>query len=336
MPLRTMSVPSGRVSDAPGAEQLVQHDRPPDEEVQRVLGGEADAGQHLLAVAGRAPGGPARRTPWPWRPSRGRGRPRRRRGGRRRPPGRRGFRPAGGARPGRCAMGRPNWMRSSACTRASSSIARAAADELGAEGELPQGHVRRPSRPARWSRLGRSNAPVTSNRPSDGIEAVHRPALQRLGCDGERRDPVGGLGHHERRVGTPECVGAQPLHHAPVPVETSRWVASPRAAGRTTAVPPSRPPSAVASSQSSAPEVACVAPSIRRGRRRRWRGRRSSASRQPRSSSAASSAAPLRALGGVPDAALEERALGRLHQRSAPRSRRRRAMMLRWISALPP
>ena len=34
-------------------------------------------------------------------------------------------------------------------------------------------------------------------------------------------------------------------------------------------------------------------------------------------------------LGGVPDATLEERALGPLHQRSAPRSRRRRAMMLR-------
>ena len=41
-------------------------------------------------------------------------------------------------------------------------------------------------------------------------------------------------------------------------------------------------------------------------------------------------------LGGVPDAALEQGALGRLHQRSAPRSSSRRAMMLRWISALPP
>ena len=39
---------------------------------------------------------------------------------------------------------------------------------------------------------------------------------------------------------------------------------------------------------------------------------------------------------GVADTGHEEGALRGLHQRSAPRSRRRRAMMLRWISALPP
>jgi hypothetical protein len=40
--------------------------------------------------------------------------------------------------------------------------------------------------------------------------------------------------------------------------------------------------------------------------------------------------------GGVAEAALEEVEVGAVHQRSFPRSRSRRAMMLRWISALPP
>jgi hypothetical protein len=40
--------------------------------------------------------------------------------------------------------------------------------------------------------------------------------------------------------------------------------------------------------------------------------------------------------GGVAQALLEELTLLAVHQRSAPRSSRRRATMLRWISALPP
>ena len=56
----------------PGAEQLVQHDRAPDEAVEGMLGGEADAGQHLLAVARPpgAPGGRRRTSPWRRRPGR--------------------------------------------------------------------------------------------------------------------------------------------------------------------------------------------------------------------------------------------------------------------------
>ena len=42
------------------------------------------------------------------------------------------------------------------------------------------------------------------------------------------------------------------------------------------------------------------------------------------------------ALGGVAEAPLEQLQLLAVHQRSLPRSSRRRAMMLRWISALPP
>ncbi len=41
-------------------------------------------------------------------------------------------------------------------------------------------------------------------------------------------------------------------------------------------------------------------------------------------------------LHGVAQAPLEQRALGAVHQRSLPRSSSRRAMMLRWISAVPP
>ncbi len=39
---------------------------------------------------------------------------------------------------------------------------------------------------------------------------------------------------------------------------------------------------------------------------------------------------------GLSEAPLEQAALLAVHQRSSPRSRRRRAMMFRWISALPP
>ena len=45
---------------------------------------------------------------------------------------------------------------------------------------------------------------------------------------------------------------------------------------------------------------------------------------------------PALALGCAAQAPLEELALGAVHHRSVPRSSRRRAMMLRWISALPP
>ena len=39
---------------------------------------------------------------------------------------------------------------------------------------------------------------------------------------------------------------------------------------------------------------------------------------------------------GMLQAPLEENAVGRVHHRSGPRSRSRRAMMFRWISAVPP
>ena len=66
------------------------------------------------------------------------------------------------------------------------------------------------------------------------------------------------------------------------------------------------------------------------------RGSIASASGQPSSARAASSAAPVCDSVGVAEAPLEELQVVAVHQRSFPRSRSRRAMMLRWISALPP
>ena len=43
-----------------------------------------------------------------------------------------------------------------------------------------------------------------------GIETVHRPELQRLGRDGQRRDPVGGRGDHECCLGAASASVANP------------------------------------------------------------------------------------------------------------------------------
>ena len=121
---------------AGGAEQLVEHEDPADVAVQGVLGGEADAGQHLLAVAGRGAGAAAGERL-------GHGR----RSGR--DPSARRRRAAASAvsmatsvsasrwrTAWNEAIGRPNWIRSRACCAGQLEHRPRRADELVAEGEL--------------------------------------------------------------------------------------------------------------------------------------------------------------------------------------------------------
>src|SRR5262249_56310401 len=82
------------------SEELLEHEDPPQVTVERVLGGEADAGEHLLAVAGGHPRGPAGGRLRPTRPLRPLGPPPRAqpRGGR--APGGGGARQPGAGPPG--------------------------------------------------------------------------------------------------------------------------------------------------------------------------------------------------------------------------------------------
>ena len=214
---------------------------------------------------------------------------------------------------------------------------------------VPRRRARSRGRAARGPRAPAQSAPLTVRRSVD-IECHRSP---RTGPARDRgRAPVGAPAPRSRRRTPrrrrwplPRRVPRSERSSAavPKPSTTHRSAVERAQVGRTAAAAAGRrrcrpvaAPSAAASSQSSAAEVACAAPRHSKSTETAVARSASSASRHPRSSSAASSAAPLGRLGGVTDAALEERALGRLHQRSAPRSRRRRAMMLRWISALPP
>ena len=226
--------------------------------------GEADAGQHLLAVPGHGAGRPPGERLGHARPSPGRGPPRRRRAARRPPRRRPGCRPGGGARPGSVPMGRPNCMRSSACGRASSSMARAGADELVPERELAQRPPRRPSRPARAGAVGpASNVARHLEQAERGVEALHRPALQRRGRHGERRGARRPVAATTSAVSErPSAAVPRPCDHAPVrrrraPVAShvaQRGQDDARVADGGTV------PSAAASSQSSAAEVALRRP----------------------------------------------------------------------------
>ena len=169
------SVAEGPGEGPGGAEELVEHEDPADVAVERVLGGEPDAGEHLLAVAGdvRAPrpasafamaavwgdwssqaaSSTASAVSMATRVSASR------------------WRTAWNM-----LIGWPNWMRSRACVASQLEHRPRRADELVADARAGRG--RPPSvHPVtgRGSASRRTAPPVTSTRPSQRIDAA-RPA----------------------------------------------------------------------------------------------------------------------------------------------------------------
>ena len=191
-------------------------------------------------------------------------------------------------------MGRPNWMRSSACTRASSSIARAVPTSSGPRASCPT-----------------ATAPSQSTGPPGPPSGRHRlrPSPRPGPAPGRGRAPAdAGAPRSPRRTPPPRCppwattsaLSERPKASVPNPCTTHRSSLSTRpggsharSGGRTTAGRPAPVPSAAASSQSSAAEVACAAPRHSKRTETAVARSASNASVQPRSSSAVSSAAPL-------------------------------------------
>ena len=186
---RRSSSPIALVSDLRVAEEAVEHERAAHVAVERVLGGEADAGEHLLAVPGDQPGA----APGDGLGDRGRERravvPRRAPRRRRRPRWRRGCRPAGGARPGsRRWAGRTGCARGRA-SRASSSIVRDAPTSSWARARWPAAtaSAQSPAPPTPSTPpTGTSTSPSAGSSPATGrSSSVVRAATAR----GQRRAP---------------------------------------------------------------------------------------------------------------------------------------------------
>ena len=222
-------------------------------------------------------------------------------------------------------------------------------------------------------RHGPARASSATRRPARGRRRSWPSATARGPVDGRlgrpvHRDAVAGTSTSPRSGSTP-CTGrsverggrhhdgdglvAVAGHDDGGVVPGQRGVPSPATARRAAVEPARRAPAARAAAArrrrrrveprpthdtwSSADDVARAAPcssnsSDDRGPRSRTPARRAS----PSSASAASSAAPVLVSVACAQAALEQLEVVALDHRSFPRSSRRRAMMLRWISALPP
>ena len=177
--VRSSSSPRALVSDRASPSRPVEHQRPAHVAVERVLGGEADAGEHLLAVAGDGAGAAAgdglghgrgeRRAVVPRRVERGVGRL----------DGHVGSRPAGGGRPGRRRWAaeldalegvRRGPARASPATRPTSSWARARWPAATASAQRP----RRRRRAATAPSAGDRDQPERGSRPATGRRVERR------------------------------------------------------------------------------------------------------------------------------------------------------------------
>ena len=271
---------AGQLSRA--AEQTVEHERALHVAMQVVLGGEADAAEHLLAVLGRGQ----------------RGLPGRRLGQQRRqvvvvrPANSVASAPSMATRvsASRCrtawndAMGLPNWTRSTACWRASASIARPnpTSHQPSARRALRQRY--RPRRRRCSGRAVRDPSPIACRR------CAPRPPRRRR-CRAAGVVPP----------------GSRPAAASTTSLRTERGRRSRRAGGR--------------------PE---------RYRLRRDLGRASRASRVRPAPRRARRRTPPRMVLRFRPASRPASRVRVVHVHSFPRSSSRRAMMLRWISAVPP
>ncbi len=207
-----------------------------------------------------------------------------------------------------------------------------------ARGSAPAGPAR-PRRPTVaagsglvWPQLDLAAHLEEADRRIDTLERAQR---ERRDGHHERGQSLGSCGHDDRslRAGPARPIRARPPCSARTRPRPGG--AHARRGGKTTAAP-SGAPRASASSQSSAEEVALARPaaSKRSGDGGPTIGRQRIAPSEVVERAVEGLATP--GLDGAGHAAREERELLVLHHRSSPRPSRRRAMMLRWISELPP
>ena len=233
------------------------------------------------------------------------------------------------------AIGWPNWIRSRACTRASSSIVRDGADEF--VGDRQAGDFDRcgPVDRCRFGpRLELTGLIPTS--PSRGSRPCDRTQAQRGDLDGLSR-PSGRRRSPRREPRPPRPAQASRCRRRrfdrallePVGAVTSER----RENDRDRLVDAERGGEQMCRARTRPPGPALE---FEVDRDRCAAGHRPDASCQPSSASAASSAAPLCGLVGVAQRSFEQLEVVAVDHRSFPRSSSRRAMMLRWISALPP
>ena len=126
------------------------------------------------------------------------------------------------------AIGRPNWMRSSACSRAELEHRARRADELVADRELGEPRPRAHQSTGAAARRP-STSPVTSTSPSDGSTPCTGPQVERRGARVTatwRSVPA----DHDHGVDGPSSAPmASPSTRQPVAVELPRCVAPPTA-----------------------------------------------------------------------------------------------------------
>ena len=328
--------PSSRVRAraVPNSWSSTRH--PPDVVVEVVLGGEPDAGQHLLAVTGGGPGTASgqrlghgrrlRRSVLPGGAERGVG-------------GLDGHQGVGQPVPdglevgdGLAELDPLQGVRAGQLEHGPRG-----ADQLVADGQLGQGHGLRPGAgfEAAAAVKGRSS-PDTSTRPRRGSipRTGRRVEVGRGHLHGHHRPPAPATTQAVAAVG--QGGGAEAADDQAVPGDPARRTPRPRAGSTMPAVGPAFRPEGGADDGVEG--------------RRRWRwpallleqgrhGRRGSAEQRLVPAELVEGAVEGRARGGPAgpaEAPLEQVALVVVHHRSAPRSSRRRAMMFRWISAVPP
>ena len=208
------------------AEQLIEDHRPPDGAVQRMLGREPDAGQHLLAMTGRlraerpanafAMAAETGEGVFPGGIEEGVGCLQ----------GNEAFRqpvPDGLEAPDRTAELHPfQGVGASQLEHGATGT-----DELVAECELSQRQRGRPVGRLRMGRRRRLEFAHDLEQAEPAGEALRRPARQQAKVDGNGvANTAGRLGDDDGRVGAVESCGPEPFDDAPVPVQTSWGVGS--------------------------------------------------------------------------------------------------------------
>ncbi len=303
-----------------------------------VVRGEADAGEHLLAMGRDDPGGASRRG---LRECRGEDS--------------RSCRLAAPSVASRAstatsasasrwrtawndAIGRPNWTRSSAWVRARSSIVATAPGDLVGDGPSARRDRRRPSRRGRSSpRPPRACSARTRWKPASGsmpstlrISAVEPATVIALASSPVLHTTTNSRATAAREVASPTATHrSAPM--CPGTRHVPNWGRSTARSGRGVM------PSADTTTSSSTDAARFVRPSAVKTMSTASRGSVSSISSHPRPVSAASTSAgppPVPSASSTVDR--QQLPVRRVHHASAPRSSSRRAMMLRWTSAVPP
>ena len=228
-------------------------------------------------------------------------------------------------------MGWSNCTRSTACSRASARAFRDAPTSSCATARCANATPRSQSTgavsPSRRPRRGPRRGPATGSTPCTGRASSADVSTTAATCP----SPVSATTNVDGRtaVARPRtvmrfCASCPGACHRPI------------AGSATEVAPSSSRPMAKATTWSSADDVVAASPWSSNNRDTAACGSNESASCQPNSASAVVQRVAGVLFRRVAQAALEQLEIVSFDHRSFPRSRRRRAMMLRWISEVPP